>query len=58
MDSFGGVLRGDRRLECELTLFGGEVVWDRNGRSGVDYRQLPTEYGVRKPNEELIFPPA
>ena len=57
MDSFGGVLRGDRRLECELTLFGGDVVWDRNGRSGVDWRQLPAEYGVR-PDEELIYPPS
>ena len=56
MDSFGGVLRGDRRLECELTLFGGDVVWDRNGRSGVDWRQLPPTYGVR-PDEELIYPP-
>ena len=55
MDSFGGVLRGDRRLECELTLFGGDVVWDRNGRSGVDWRQLPADYGVR-PDEVLIFP--
>jgi len=57
MDSFGGVLRGDRRLECELTLFGGDVVWDRNGRSGVDWRQLPAEYGVRT-DEELIYPPS
>lgn len=57
MDSFGGVLRGDRRLQCELTLFAGDVVWDRNGRSGVDWRQLPANYGVR-PDEELIYPPA
>lgn len=56
MDSFGGVLRGDRRLECELTVFAGDVVWDRNGRSGVDWRSLPADYGVR-PDEELIFPP-
>ena len=55
MDSFGGVLKSDRRLQCELTLFGGDVVWDRNGRSGVDWRQLPPAYGVR-PEEELIFP--
>ncbi len=55
MDSFGGVLRGNRRLECELTLFGGDVVWDRNGRSGIDWRELPPTYGVRS-DEELIFP--
>ena len=57
MDSFGGVLRGDRRLQCELTLKDGDVVWDRNGRSGVDYRQLPPTYGVRD-GEDLILPPA
>ena len=56
MDSFGGVLRSDQRLECELTVFGGDVVWDRNGRSGIDWRQLPPTYGVRA-DEELIFPP-
>ena len=53
--TFGGLLKGDRRLQCELTLFGGDIVWDRNGRSGVDWRQLPPGYGVR-PDEDLIFP--
>jgi hypothetical protein len=24
---------GDRKLEAELTVFGGEIVWDLNGRS-------------------------
>jgi hypothetical protein len=26
--------RSAQRLECELTLRAGEVVWDRNGRAG------------------------
>ena len=29
---------GTKRLECELTLRGGEVVWDLNGRAGEDWR--------------------
>ncbi len=56
MDAFGGVLRGDRRFICELTVCDGEIVWDLNGRSGSDYRILDPEYGVRDV-EELIRPP-
>ncbi len=29
---------GTKRLECELTLRDGEVVWDLNGRAGEDWR--------------------
>jgi dihydroorotase len=56
MDAFGGVLRGDRRFICELTVCDGEIVWDLNGRSGSDYRILDPEYGVRDV-EELSRPP-
>ncbi|MEE3338170.1 MAG: amidohydrolase/deacetylase family metallohydrolase [Candidatus Latescibacterota bacterium] len=56
MDAFRGVLRGDRRFICELTVCDGEIVWDLNGRSGSDYRILDPEYGVRDV-EELIRPP-
>ena len=56
LDAFGGVLRGDRRFICELTVCDGEIVWDLNGRSGSDYRILDPEYGVRDV-EELIRPP-
>lgn len=55
MDAFGGTLAGDRRLHCELTLKDGQVVWDWNGRSGVDYRQLGPTYGIR-PEDELVLP--
>lgn len=57
LDVHGGKLKGRQRLRCELTLLGGEVMWDWNGRTGVDWRQLPTHYGVRNP-EGLIMPPA
>lgn len=55
-DSDKGQLRGRRRLLCELTLLGGEVVWDWNGRTGTDYRKLAPDYGVR-PGEVIVPPP-
>ncbi|MCL4844403.1 MAG: amidohydrolase/deacetylase family metallohydrolase [Bryobacteraceae bacterium] len=55
-DSDRGLLKGRRRLTCELTLLGGEVVWDWNARTGRDYRELGPEYGVR-PGEVIVRPP-
>jgi len=43
IDTGGGKMLGDQKLECELTLKGGQVVWDLNGIS----RPLWTE--VREP---------
>jgi dihydroorotase len=57
MDSFGGTLAGNQRLICELTLKDGKPVWDWNGRSGVDYRQMGGAVGIR-PGEERVMPPA
>ncbi len=56
-DSFGGRLAGDKRLICELTVKDGEVVWDWNGRTGVDYPELGDSYGIRE-GEYLMMPPA
>ena len=56
MDSFGGTLKGDERLCCELTLKDGQAVWDWNGRSGVDYREMGDAVGIR-PGEERVMPP-
>jgi len=33
VDIGGGRMMGDRKLECELTLKGGQVMWDLNGIS-------------------------
>lgn len=33
IDTAGGKLMGDRKLECELTVKAGQVVWDLNGIS-------------------------
>lgn len=37
VDVGGGRLRGDRKLECELTLRDGRVVWDLNGITRPDW---------------------
>ena len=57
LDVAGGLVRGDRRLQCELTLLGGEAKWDRNGRTGTNWRVLPPDYGVRNKTDGLIMPP-
>ena len=56
VDAAGGRLDGARRLECELTLRGGRIVWDRNGRGAVDDKTLPPTYGIR-PGVDTIVPP-
>ena len=33
------------------------MVWDWNGRAGVDYAELPSDYGIRE-GEYLVMPPA
>jgi dihydroorotase len=33
VDSSGNRMTGDQKLECELTIKAGQVVWDLNGRS-------------------------
>ena len=55
-DVASGLLRGNQRIVCELTLQDGVVKWDWDGRIGVDYRELPPLYGVRS-SEGLILPP-
>jgi dihydroorotase len=34
LDSEGSKMMGTQKLECELTIRAGRVVWDLNGRSG------------------------
>ena len=41
IDTSGGRLLGDRRLECELTVKGGTVVWDLNGISRPLWSEMP-----------------
>ena len=41
VDSFGGRLDGTKKLQCELTLKDGKPVWDLNGLTAVDWKELP-----------------
>jgi dihydroorotase len=43
IDSGGSKMMGDQKLECELTVKGGQVVWDLNGMS----RPLWNEAGTQ-----------
>lgn len=41
IDSAGGRMTGSQKLECELTLRAGQVVWDLNGRAASDWQAMP-----------------
>ncbi len=41
IDSGGGKLQGNQKLECELTIKGGQVVWDLNGISKSMWTESP-----------------
>jgi dihydroorotase len=43
VDSAGGRLPGRQRLECEVTIRAGQVVWDLHGRAAADWTTLPAE---------------
>ena len=43
-DVLGARMTGTQRLECELTLRAGKMVWDLNGISREDWRKLPAKY--------------
>jgi dihydroorotase len=44
LDVRNALHRGNQKLECELTVRGGQVVWDLNGRAGEDWQRLGTRY--------------
>jgi len=41
VDMNGGRMMGTQKLDCELTIKGGRVVWDLNGISAVDWDKMP-----------------
>ncbi len=45
VDVYGARLRGSLKLEAELTLLDGRVVWDLNGLTREDWNRLPRDYG-------------
>lgn len=53
-DPAGGRINGNKRLSCELTIKGGQVVWDRNARTAVDYHLLGESYGIRDVDQVIV----
>ncbi|HTV01251.1 MAG TPA: amidohydrolase/deacetylase family metallohydrolase [Luteitalea sp.] len=47
IDSSGGRMTGTQKLECEVTVRAGQVVWDLNGRAAPHWQSMPnTPQGV------------
>lgn len=46
VDSAGARKDGDKLLVCELTLRGGKVVWDLNGRASAEWEKFPYQKGA------------
>jgi len=44
LDVRGARHKGSQKLECELTIRDGRVVWDLNGLAGEDWQKLGTAY--------------
>jgi dihydroorotase len=55
-DEVGGSVTSKQRLVCEMTLKQGAISWDWNSRTGVDYKTLPPDYGIR-PGMDYLTPP-
>lgn len=43
VDTGGGKMPGAQKLECELTVKGGQIVWDLNGRSVPLWSDIPAQ---------------
>jgi len=43
-DMYGARMGGNRKLECEMTIKGGRIVYDLNGISRPDWKTLPSNY--------------
>jgi len=55
-DPEGGKVVAKQRLQCEMTLKDGQILYDWNALGGTDWKNLKPGYGVR-PVEFLIPPP-
>jgi dihydroorotase len=43
-DMYGARMNGSQRLECQMTVRNGKVVYDLNGLSRPDWKSLPKDY--------------
>jgi len=44
VDMFGARMNGTQKLQCELTIRNGKIVYDLNGISRPDWKTLPKDY--------------
>lgn len=51
VDSYGAKMNGTKKLECELTVKDGRVVWDLNGMSREDWTKLDKNYKAQGTND-------
>ena len=56
-DEVGASVRGRQRLQAEMTIKDGQVVWDWNSMSGRPWQEFPPDYGIRKGMDHLTPPP-
>ena len=56
-DAFGGRFTGKQRMVAEVTLRGGQVVWNLSSRGGQDWKKLSPTYGIRPGLDHIIPPP-
>ncbi len=43
-DMYGARMDGKERLECQMTVHNGKIVYDMNGISRPDWKSLPKDY--------------
>ena len=55
-DASGGGVTGSQRLQAELTLKDGRIVWDWNSLTGTDWREMSPTYGVREGVDTVVKP--
>ena len=49
IDTRGGKIIGDKKLQCAMTLFGGKIVYDPNGLSMPLWEDIPSDADYWKP---------
>ncbi|MBV8071108.1 MAG: amidohydrolase/deacetylase family metallohydrolase [Acidobacteriaceae bacterium] len=56
-DMYGARMQGKQKLECEMTVKAGRIVYDLNGVSRPDWKTLPPNYtGVGDPRWDALNP--
>ncbi len=57
LDMYGARMNGSKKLECEMTLRNGKVVYDLNGLGRPEWTTLPKDYrATGDPRWDALFP--